>query len=80
MKVPEESVKEEEVKHSQMDNDMVSEEDEDAELVEEGKNLLARLEELNTIKTTSQNKHVGYNPDDFQIKTVQYENCTCEFV
>ena len=53
MKVPEESVKEEEVKHSQMDNDMVSEEDEDAELVEEGKNLLARLEELNTIKTTS---------------------------
>ena len=75
----EESMQQEDAKHSQMD-EAVSEEDEDADFVEEGKNLLARLEELNTIKTSSQNKHVGYNPEDFQIKCVQYENCTLEFV
>lgn len=41
--------------------------DEDANLVLEGQNLLVRLDDLKNCKQqgSAQSRHVGYNPDDF---------------
>lgn len=42
-------------------------EDEDVELVKEGKLLLEKLNQVKPAeKLNAENKHIGYNPDDFQ--------------
>lgn len=56
-------------------------EDEDVELVKEGRLLLEKLNEVKPEeKLTAANKHIGYNPGDFQMAQRSYENCTVEFV